>query len=133
MNKINLLNVVLPIMISGAMPYFLTLAAKAGVFTESDNHQTRQCQSQLTGWRQRAYWAHLNSFEAFPLFAASVILAHLGSPGSMMAASVAWTFVGARIVYSVFFITDQAQLRSFVWLIGIGCVAALFLISLFGF
>jgi uncharacterized MAPEG superfamily protein len=123
-------NVVIPIMISGAMPYLLTLAAKAGAFTSTDNHQTRLWQSQLSGWRQRAYWAHLNSFEAFPLFAAAVIVAHLGSPGSFIAASAAWGFVAVRVIYSICFITDKAALRSFVWFVGMACIGALFISAL---
>ncbi len=108
------------------MPYALTLTAKAGAFTARDNHQARVWQSQLTGWRQRAHWAHQNAFEAFPIFAAAVIVAHLAAPGSTTAAAAAWGFVVARVAYSACYLADLAALRSIVWFASIGCVLALF-------
>ena len=41
-----------------------------------NNNRPRDFQAGLTGFRQRAHWAHLNSFEAFPPFAAAVVMAH---------------------------------------------------------
>lgn len=123
-------HVVLPVLLAAAMPYLLTLAAKAGRFSARDNHQTRVWQSQLTGWRQRAHWAHQNSFEAFPPFAAAAILAHLGAPGSATAAGAAWGFVAARVAYSACYIADLAALRSLVWFASVGCILALFVTAL---
>jgi uncharacterized MAPEG superfamily protein len=125
-------NIVIPVMLAGAMPYLLTFAAKAGAFTPADNHQTRQWQSTLTSWRQRAHWAHLNSFEAFPLFAAAAILSYLGSPGSTVAPFAAWGFVAARLVYTGCFMADLASLRSLVWFVGLACDFVLFLTALTG-
>ena len=39
-----------------------------------DNRAPRAGIEQLTPRQQRAYWAHLNAFEAFPPFAAAVII-----------------------------------------------------------
>ncbi len=125
-----MVHVVLPLLCAGAMPFVFTGIAKAGSFMPKDNHETRRWQSQLTGWRQRAHWAQLNSFEAFPVFAAGVIVAHLAAPGSSAAAIAAWGFIAARVVYGVCFITDQATLRSLVWTLGIACTVALYVIAL---
>lgn len=127
-----MIHVALPIMIAGAMPYLLTLAAKAGRFSAADNHETRVWQGQLSGWRQRAHWAHLNAFEAFPLFAAAAILAHLAAPASAAVAIAAWGFVAARVAYAVCYVADLAAARSLVWFASIGCCLALFVIALRG-
>eukprot|EP01035_Chromulina_nebulosa_P035064 gene35064-47116_t len=39
-----------------------------------DNAAPRVMLAKLDGWRQRANWAQLNGFEAFPPFAAAVII-----------------------------------------------------------
>lgn len=125
-----MVHLVLPLMIAGAMPFILTLTAKAGRFRARDNHETRAWQAQLTGWRQRAHWAHQNAFEAFPLFAAAAIVAHVAAPGSSTAAAAAWGFVAARVAYSACYIADLAALRSVVWFASLGCVVALFATAL---
>ena len=42
-----------------------------------DNRLPRDQQAGLSGWGRRALGAHLNAFEAFPAFAAAVLVAHL--------------------------------------------------------
>src|SRR3546814_10004956 len=44
-----------------------------------DNAAPRDYFEQSTGWRKRAHWAQLNSFEAFPAFAAAVIIAQIAA------------------------------------------------------
>jgi uncharacterized MAPEG superfamily protein len=44
-----------------------------------DNRHPRAQQAALTGWGARALAAHQNMFEAFPLFAAGVLVAHSSS------------------------------------------------------
>ena len=62
------------VLIAGLMPYLWTTVAKiAG--PRYDNRNVREWQSRLTGMAQRAHAAHLNSFEAFPFFAAAVLAA----------------------------------------------------------
>jgi uncharacterized MAPEG superfamily protein len=111
-----MIHVTLPIVIVGVMPYILTLASKSRGFSPEDNKRTRAWQAELTGWRQRAFWAHQNAFEALPLFAALVILAHLARPGSTTAAAAAWTFVAFRCVHAAFYLADLGRPRSAVWM-----------------
>jgi uncharacterized MAPEG superfamily protein len=125
-----MLHVALPITLVGSMPFAFTAVAKAGHFTMKDNEQTRLWQAQLTGWRQRAYWAHQNAFEAIPLFAAMAITAHLARPGSSVAAAAAWTFVGLRVLYGILYIAGKGSLRSTAWLASQGAILALLLVSL---
>ena len=68
------------VLIAGLMPYLWTTVAKiAG--PRYDNRNVRDWQSKLTGLAQRAHAAHLNSFEAFPFFAAAVLAAASGAQG----------------------------------------------------
>ncbi len=123
-------HVVLPILVVGVLPFLLTLASKAKGFTPADNQQTRVWQSQLTGWRQRAFWAHQNGFEAFPLFAALVVCAYLGQPASHVAALAAWSYVGLRLLYSACYLADIGRVRSFVWLSSHAAQVVLVLVAL---
>src|ERR1700730_9928457 len=61
-------------LIAAAMLPYLTiaLATSASVI---DNRAPRPSLESLSGWRQRADWAHRNHFEAFPAFAAAVFVA----------------------------------------------------------
>jgi uncharacterized MAPEG superfamily protein len=123
-------NVVLPIAIAGAMPYVLAALSKSKGFTAKQNERTRAFQSELTGWRQRAYWAHQNGFEALPLFAAMTILAHLAKPGSPVAAVAAWAFIALRCAYAACYLADTGRLRTTVWFLGQGAVVVLMLVGL---
>jgi uncharacterized MAPEG superfamily protein len=123
-------HVTVPLMIAAAMPSIFTAIAKVGAFTPRDNRETRNWQAQLTGWRQRAHWAHLNSFEAFPPFAVALLTSHLASPNSPTAVIAAWGFIAARVAYGACYIADVAALRSLVWFAGMGCIATLFVTAL---
>ncbi|MFO0744546.1 MAG: MAPEG family protein [Myxococcota bacterium] len=125
-----MVHLIFPLMLAGAMPYILTLIAKAGAFSEKDNHETRNWQSRLTGWRQRAFWAHQNAFESYPLFAAAAICAHLARPGGLVTIAASWGFVALRIGYSYCYIKDLASLRSLVWFGAMACVVTLFIAAL---
>lgn len=97
-----------------------------------DNRRPREQQAALTGWGARALAAHQNLLEAFPLFAAGVLLAEFkGAPqGSVDAVAVA--FVAARVLYQIFYLADRAKLRSLSWVIGYGCSIALLLAPAWG-
>ena len=125
-----MLHVILPIAFAGAMPYTLTFLSKSRNFGFKENHHVRVWQAELTGWQQRAYWAHQNSFEAFPLFAIMTILAHMSQPESLVAAYAAWAFVALRIGYAEAYLTDRATLRSVVWTCAMMAVVTELLVAL---
>ncbi len=91
-----------------------------------DNAKPRDPGFYTPGLRARAQGAHLNGYEAFPFFAAAVILAEMrGVPqGTVNALAVA--FVAARIAYVLFYLTDRPTPRSMVWAVGFGCNVAIF-------
>lgn len=125
-----MVHLVVPLMIAGSLPFALTLMTKVGVFGRRDNHTTRNWQANLTGWRQRAYWAHQNAFETYPLFAAAAIVAHLSNPNDSLVIGLSWAFPALRIVYSAMYIADHARARSLVWFLATGCIIALFITAL---
>ncbi|MEZ4366506.1 MAG: MAPEG family protein [Kofleriaceae bacterium] len=122
----------LPLAIAAALPYLLTTIAKAGAFSLEDNRRTRDWATGLDGWRKRAYWAQLNSFEGYPIFAASLIAALATVPTSAAAAALAWGYVGSRLAYAACYLADAASLRSLVWMAGLGCCAGLFGLAIVG-
>src|SRR5205085_3749560 len=101
-------------LIAAAMlPYVtIALAKSAGGI---DNRAPRRSLETLSGWRQRADWAHRNHFEAFPAFAASVLVAELTHAPQGRIDLLAGIFVVLRLLYTALYIADQAILRSIVW------------------
>ena len=113
------------VLLAALLPIVWAACAKAGG-DGFDNARPRAYLRSLDGWRLRAHWAQENSYEAFPPFAAGVIIAHLVNGPSMMINALAVLFLVARVLHGIFYINDQATLRSLVWLAGFGCVIALF-------
>lgn len=118
------------VLIAGLMPVLFAAAAKAGGrFTPANNRNPRDFLGTLEGWPQRANWAQQNSFEAFPLFAAAVLIAHMVQGPNAGADGLALGFIGLRLIYGLCYILDWSALRSLVWFGGIACVIGLFVIS----
>lgn len=114
------------VLIAGLLPYAATLTAKIGD-RGFDNANPRDWLASQTGFRRRADFAQHNSFEAFPLFAAAVIVAHLAAAPQARVDLLAITFVVSRLLYIAFYVADQSTLRSLAWFGGIGSAVAIFL------
>lgn len=104
-------------------PVALAMAKMPGGY---DNKHPRDQQAALTGWGKRALSAHLNAFEGFPPFAASVFVAHLGGGNADRAAMLAITYVVSRVVYNVLYLANIDKLRSLVWGVGFAATIGLF-------
>lgn len=113
------------VLVASLMPLLWTAVAKFSG-PGFNNHAPREFQARLTGFRARAHWAHQNSFEAFPPFAAAVIIAHLAGAAQERIDLLALAFIALRLVYGVLYLADQALLRSIAWTAAVGCVIALF-------
>ena len=92
-----------------------------------DNHHPRAQQARLTGFGARALAAHQNSFEAFPLFAAGVLVAHVTQSQGVLVDVAAVLFVIARVLYLLLYWIDLAWQRSLVWVVGLLCSLLLML------
>lgn len=93
-----------------------------------DNSQPREWLAKLEGRAKRANWAQQNSYEAFPPFAAAVIVAHLTGATQLTIDIVAGLFILLRVGHGITYILDKDMIRSLLWLGGFGCTLALFLI-----
>jgi len=93
-----------------------------------DNSRPREWLARLHGTAQRANWAQQNAYEAFPPFAAAVIVAHLTGAPQTGIDILAGIFLVARIAHGILYILDKSMLRSLIWLVGFGSTIALFLI-----
>lgn len=113
------------IVIAALLPYLWVFVAKASG-PRYDNRDPRGWVSKQENPRvHRANAAHLNSFESFAPFAASVLMAQFGGLDPQRINLLAMIFIGARILHGFFYLTNKAPLRSLAWLVGLGCVLAL--------
>jgi len=123
------------LLIACLLPLFCAGIAKSKGFGKPrreggfDNHNPRQWLANLQGWQARAQAAQMNSFEALPVFIAGVLVAErLGADqGTVNALAVA--FVLLRVGFIAAYLADRANLRSVVWLLGLGCSVALFFVG----
>ena len=108
------------------LPVLWAGIAKSGT-SGFDNSKPRESLAKSTGWAQRANWAQANSYEAFPPFAAGVIIAHLAGAEQFHIDLLAVIFLTTRIIHGIVYIMDKPTIRSLVWTAGFMCVAGLFL------
>jgi len=116
------------VLLAAIMPYLWVGIAKYPL-RQYDNRAPRDYEARLTGYRQRAYWAQLNSLEAFPPFAAAVVIAHQLQAAQAGIDALALAFIALRIAYGMLYVADRPTLRSLAWIGGFACVVTLFVIG----
>lgn len=84
----------------------------------------------LPAYAQRATWAHQNSFESFMLFAAAALMAYVTQVETTLAIGAAFSYLVARLLYSVFYILNVPILRSLMFAVGSAGIATLMFLSL---
>jgi uncharacterized MAPEG superfamily protein len=104
-------------LLAGVMPYLTVGIAKA-VGGSYDNSDPRGRAAAYEGLARRAHAAHSNGFEAFPLFAAAVLVAELKGGSRGMVDMLAVAFIAVRIGYVACYLLDKPSLRSLLWAIG---------------
>lgn len=114
------------VLIAMILPLAFTGLAKFGG-AGFDNRRPREFQQGLEGWRRRAHWAHVNSFEAFPPFAVGVLVAYVHDAPAAITDLLALLWVASRLLYGLFYILDRPTERSLAWTAAFGCVIGLFL------
>ncbi|MBD8051280.1 MAPEG family protein [Limnohabitans radicicola] len=117
------------LLIAGVLPVIAAGIAKAGA-KGYDNHDPRAWMAMQTGRRARADAAQANSFEAFPFFAAGVLLALQAGADTSRIDALAIVFVLARVMYIACYVSDRASLRSLFWAVGYLCVLALYALAM---
>ena len=110
------------VLVAGFLPYFGTLTAKIGG-ERFDNSNPRDWLNAQSGFRKRANAAQHNSFEAFPFFAAAVLVAQMLQAPQDRVDALALIFIAARLGYLACYLADWHGARSVAWLIGwLACI-----------
>lgn len=113
------------VLVAALLPYVWTVLAKSRG-EPYDNREPRAWLARQGDPRvQRANAAQLNAFEAFPAFAAGVLLADVAGVPDGRIALLAVVFVAARVLHGIFYVAGVAAARSLVWFVGLACVVAL--------
>ena len=117
------------VLIAGLLPYLFTSVAKVAG-PRYDNRDVRAWQARLQGLAYRANAAHLNGFEAFPLFAAAVLAAMAAGADPERVQALAIAFVVLRVLYGIVYLLDYAALRSLLWFGALACSIGIFAAAL---
>ena len=114
------------VLVAALLPYLWTTVAKASG-ERYDNRDPRGWVARQTDPRvHRANSAQMNAFEAFPAFAAAVLMAQLAAVNESRIAVLAIAFVVLRFLHGlVYTLGMKHSLRSLAWFLAIGCVFAL--------
>lgn len=110
------------------LPYLLVAFARVQV--GYDLAAPRAMFDKLPPYAQRATWAHQNSFEGFMVFAAAALMAYVTGVTSPQGVNAAIAFNIARLLYSIFYITNIPLLRSLMFGIASFSSGTLFYLSL---
>ena len=113
------------VLAAALMPYVAVSIAKSGG-ERFDNSNPRLWLEKQQGFRARANAAQANSFEAFPFFAAAVIVAQMLQAPQDRIDALAVMFVLARAAFIVFYVADWHWARSIAWTIGIVATITIF-------
>ncbi|CAM3664980.1 Membrane protein [Pseudomonas reidholzensis] len=120
------------ILIALVLPPLCALIAKlsSGRFGLGANHDPRAFLDKLEGLPRRAHAAQLNSFEAFPAFAAAVLVADIvGNAEQVTQDVLAVMYITSRLLYIICYLADWAALRSLVWFAGLALIVSFFVVS----
>ena len=113
------------ILIAALLPYAWAAVAKTAA-PNYNNKDPRTWVARQESYRVRnANNAHLNAFEAFPAFAAGVLMAQVAGVDPHRIGVLAMVFVVLRVLHGIFYLSGIHVLRSLVWLGGFVCVLAL--------
>ena len=109
------------------MLYLLTIASVKWIgFRRFDNARPRDPDFYNDPIRVRALGAHQNGIEAFPFFAAAVLLAEFRLGPLRLIDELAVLFLIVRIAYVFTYLGDRPTLRSILWSIGFAINLAIF-------
>jgi uncharacterized MAPEG superfamily protein len=107
------------ILAAALLPLLVLAPAKGLGGSEYDNARPREPAFYAEGWRARAWGAHLNGYEAFPFFAAAILVAEMRAVPQLPVDVLAVCFIAVRLAYAVAYVADRASLRSMLWGIGL--------------
>ncbi|AMK29105.1 MAPEG family protein [Pseudomonas mosselii] len=121
------------ILVALFLPPLCALIAKlsSGCFGLRANHDPRAFLDKLEGLPRRAHAAQLNGYEAFPAFAAAVLVADIvGNAEQVTQDVLGVVYITSRLLYIICYLADWAVLRSLVWFVGMALIVAFFVVSI---
>jgi len=124
---------ILCVLIAGIQPIIWGLCAKGGSAkggTAYDNAAPRPLMDSYSGWPARANWAMQNAYEAFPLFAAAVVLAMMSGVNQAVIDQTAVIYVVLRFAFGFLYMANLDKLRSLVWVLAMAAVIRLFVLAI---
>jgi len=113
------------VVVSSLVP--LGAARSKADFTVADLAAPRAMFDRLPEWGKRANWAHLNSFEAFVLFAPAALLCLIADVQSGKAIAAAWIYPALRLGYIAAYVANLPPLRSLCWAGAMVCTGVLYI------
>jgi len=119
-----LIAVVLPYLLAGSSLYF-----RLKQFGTINTREPRQQAAELQGARVVA--AQLNAWEALLVFAAALFVASISGVGTETVNQASLIFIAGRVLHGVFYIADNAPLRSLSFAVSFGSCISLFIAALF--
>jgi uncharacterized MAPEG superfamily protein len=113
------------------MLYLLTIAPVKWIgFRSYNNSKPRDPAFYDDPLRARALGAHQNGIEAFPFFAAAVLLAEFRAAPQNLVNELAVLFLIVRVAYVFTYLGDRPRLRSILWTIGFAINIAIFFLPM---
>jgi uncharacterized MAPEG superfamily protein len=113
--------------------YLVTLApVKALGHRDFDNAAPRDPAFYEQPARKRALGAHVNGIEAFPFFAAAVLLAEFRQAPQPWIDGLAGAFLLTRLAFVFAYVGDRATLRTMLWNAAFAFNLGIFFLSGFG-
>jgi uncharacterized MAPEG superfamily protein len=107
--------------------YLLTIAPVKWIrFRRFDNAKPRDPAFYEDAIAARSLGAHQNGIEAFPFFAAAVLLAEFRGAPQNLINELAVLFLIVRIAYVLTYLGNRPTLRSILWTIGFAINLAIF-------
>ena len=114
------------VLVAAVLPLVWIGIAK-GSLSDYDNDRPRAALATAEGRAQRAHWAEQNALEAFPTFAAGVIIAHVTGGADQATINIlAGIFIVARVLHGLAYVNDLGLPRSLAWLAGFASMIGLF-------
>lgn len=117
------------LLIAALLPYSVLQIARGKNF---DNSRPRDGYADAEGVQKRALGAHQNSFEVFPFFAVSVLVALQAGMGGWMLNAFAVLWLVLRIAYIYAYLKDMPKLRSPLWMLSMVVCIAIITMPLWG-
>jgi uncharacterized MAPEG superfamily protein len=119
------------IALAAALIYLPYLLVAFGRFQVGfDMGAPRASFDKLPDYAKRANWAHQNSIETFPPYAAAALMAYVTQQNTGAVAHWALAFVAARFLFSVFYIINFPIGRSLMFGIGSAATISLMIASI---